>query len=101
MDALQATITAIQAQLSSLDAHLQTLESGKPKGAAVKAAATTTPTPPTQGKKKAKAPPATPKPPLAKETHTTRKTATVRGLPSRLPHIHTSAHPTVTRSALS
>ena len=25
----------------------------------------------------------------------------VRGLPSRLPHIHTSAHPTVTRSALS
>lgn len=84
MDSLQATLTAIQAQLSSLDVRLQALESGKPKGAAAKAAATTTPTPPTQGKKKAKAPPATPKPPPAKEIRATRKTATLPDLPLQL-----------------
>jgi hypothetical protein len=84
MESLQATLTAIQAQLSSLDVRLQALESGKPKGAAAKVAATTTPTPTTQGKKKAKAPPATPKPPLAKEIHATRKTATLPDLPLHL-----------------
>jgi hypothetical protein len=84
MDSLQATLTAIQAQLSSLDVHLQALESGKPKGATAKAAATTTPTPTTQGKKKAKAPSAAPKPPLAKEICATRKTATLPDLPLHL-----------------
>jgi hypothetical protein len=84
MDSLQATLTAIQAQLSSLDVHLQALESGKPKGAAAKAAATTTSTPTTQGKKKAKAPPAAPKPPSAKEICATRKTAILPDLPFHL-----------------
>ena len=84
MDSLQATLTAIQAQLSSLDARLQALESGKPKGAATKAAATTNLMPTTQGKKKAKAPPATPKPPPAKEICATRKTATLPDLPLHL-----------------
>jgi hypothetical protein len=84
MDSLQATLTAIQAQLSLVDVRLQALEFGKPTGAAVKAAVTTTSTPTTQGKKKAKAPPATPKPPPAEEIRATRKTATLPGLPLHL-----------------
>jgi hypothetical protein len=84
MNSLQATLTAIQAQLSSLDARLQALKFGKPKGPAVKAAATTASTPTTQGKKKAKAPPAAPQPSPAKEIHATWKTATLPDLPLHL-----------------
>ena len=84
MDSLQATLTAIQAQLSSLDKRLQTLESGKPSGAAFKAAATTTATATTQGKRKAKAPPAPPKPSKAKEVRAIQKSATLPDLPLQL-----------------
>ena len=84
MDALQATLTAIQAQLSSLDKRLQTLESGKRPGAATVAAATTTSTPSTKGKKKVKAVPAPPKPPKAKESRPTSKATTLPDLPLHL-----------------
>jgi hypothetical protein len=83
MDSLQATLTAIQAQLSSLDKRLQTLESGKPSGAAFTAVATTTSTPSTQGKRKAKAPPAPPKP-KAKEVRAIQKSTTLPDLPLHL-----------------
>ena len=84
MDTLQATLTAIQAQLSSLDRRLQALESGKPSGAASVAAATTTSISTTQGKKKAKAAPAPPKPPKAKESRPTQKSATLPDHPLHL-----------------
>ena len=84
MDTLQAMLTAIQAQLFSLDKCLQALELGKPLGAASVAAATTTSTPTTQGKKKAKAAPAPPKPPKAKESRPTQKFATLPDLPLHL-----------------
>jgi len=83
MDALQTTLTAIQAQLSSLDKRLQTLESGKPSGAASTVAATTTSARTTQGKKKAKAPPAPPKP-KAKEVRAIQKSTTLPDLPLHL-----------------
>ena len=81
MDTLQATLTAIQAQLFSLDKRLQALELGKPSGTASVAAATTTSAPTTQGKKKAKAAPAPPKPPNAKESRPTQKS-------TMLPNLH-------------
>jgi len=84
MDALQATLTAIQAQLSSLDKHLLSLESGKRSGAASVVAVTTTSIPTTQGKKKAKAAPAAPKPSKAKEPRSTPKATTLPDLPLHL-----------------
>ena len=76
MDSLQATLTAIQAQLSLIDKRLQTLESGKPSGATSTVAATTTSAHATQGKRKAKAPPAPPKP-KAKELRAIQKSTTL------------------------
>jgi len=83
MEALHSTLTALSAQLLSIENRLSALESGKPARVAV-ATAAAVPTPPTRKKGKAKAaPPPPPKPP-AKERSTKKSPTAPSDFPLHL-----------------
>jgi hypothetical protein len=83
MEVLQSTLTALSAQLLSIENRLSALESGKPARVAVATAAAVS-TPPTRKKGKAKAAPPPPPKPLAKERPTKKSPTAPSDLPLHL-----------------
>jgi hypothetical protein len=83
MEALHSTLTALSAQLSSIEKCLSGLESGKPASVARVATVAAVSTPPTRKKGKAKAAPPPPKPP-AKERSTKKSPTTPSDFPLHL-----------------
>ncbi len=83
MEALQSTLTALSAQLFSIENRLSALESGKPARVAVATAAAVS-IPSTRKKGKAKAAPHPPPKPPAKERPTKKSPTTPSDLPLHL-----------------